>query len=314
MTGGNMKEKTLTQTRQLRGLMREAAEKLAGCGIEEAPLDASLLLEYAAGVTAQDYLMDPFRELPQEKVCAFWEAVEKRAMRIPLQHITGVQEFMGYPFRVNEHVLIPRQDTETLVEQVLYDYPRQDIRVLDMCTGSGCIAASLAVLGGYRQVVGADISMEALEIAQGNALRLLREAERREDEYRQEIRFARTDLFRGITGVMEELGIDSFDVIVSNPPYIRTADIEELEPEVRDFEPRLALDGSYDGLHFYRRIAAEAGPYLQAGGSLYLEIGADEAEDVKKILEAAGFEEIRVIRDLADKDRVIRARKPCTED
>ena len=113
---------------------------------------------------------------------------------------------------------------------------------------------------------------------------------------------------------MEELGIDSFDVIVSNPPYIRTADIEELEPEVRDFEPRLALDGSYDGLHFYRRIAAEAGPYLQAGGSLYLEIGADEAEDVKKILEAAGFEEIRVIRDLADKDRVIRARKLCTED
>ena len=118
----------------------------------------------------------------------------------------------------------------------------------------------------------------------------------------------------GEAGVMEELGIDSFDVIVSNPPYIRTADIEELEPEVRDFEPRLALDGSYDGLHFYRRIAAEAGPYLQAGGSLYLEIGADEAEDVKKILEAAGFEEIRVIRDLADKDRVIRARKPCTED
>lgn len=306
----------------LRQLYEEGRDYLLKHGVPEAELSARLLLCEAFSMSAGEYLFSCERELSElydkSSLSGLLEDYSTylalRGRRVPIQQILGRTQFMGLDFAVSPDVLIPRQDTETLVEQVLYDYPRQDIRVLDMCTGSGCIAASLAVLGGYRQVVGADISMEALEIAQGNALRLLREAERREDEYRQEIRFARTDLFRGITGVMEELGIDSFDVIVSNPPYIRTADIEELEPEVRDFEPRLALDGSYDGLHFYRRIAAEAGPYLQAGGSLYLEIGADEAEDVKKILEAAGFEEIRVIRDLADKDRVIGARKPCTED
>ena len=306
----------------LRQLYEEGSDYLLKHGVPEAELSARLLLCEAFSMSAGEYLFSCERELSElydkSSLSGLLEDYSTylalRGRRVPIQQILGRTQFMGLDFAVSPDVLIPRQDTETLVEQVLYDYPRQDIRVLDMCTGSGCIAASLAVLGGYRQVVGADISMEALEIAQGNALRLLREAERREDEYRQEIRFARTDLFRGITGVMEELGIDSFDVIVSNPPYIRTADIEELEPEVRDFEPRLALDGSYDGLHFYRRIAAEAGPYLQAGGSLYLEIGADEAEDVKKVLEAAGFEEIRVIRDLADKDRVIRARKPCTED
>lgn len=292
MTGGNMKEKTLTQTRQLRGLMREAAEKLAGCGIEEAPLDASLLLEYAAGVTAQDYLMDPFRELPQEKVCAFWEAVEKRVMRIPLQHITGVQEFMGYPFRVNEHVLIPRQDTETLVECAL-EKLEPGMRVLDLCTGSGCIAASLYLIGRKQGKVsresrfeGADISEAALETAGVNCR-----------ELGADVRLFRSDLFEKVEGTC--------DMIVSNPPYIRRDVIEELQEEVRLHDPYIALDGHEDGLYFYRRIAAGAGSHLKRGGWLILETGHDQREDVSRLLEAAGFACVQGKKDLAGLDRVV---------
>ena len=292
MTGGNMKEKTLTQTRQLRGLMREAAEKLAGCGIEEAPLDASLLLEYAAGVTAQDYLMDPFRELPQEKVCAFWEAVEKRVMRIPLQHITGVQEFMGYPFRVNEHVLIPRQDTETLVECAL-EKLEPGMRVLDLCTGSGCIAASLYLIGRKQGKVsresrfeGADISEAALETAGVNCR-----------ELGADVRLFRSDLFEKVEGTC--------DMIVSNPPYIRRDVIEELQAEVRLHDPYIALDGHEDGLHFYRRIAAGAGSYLKQGGWLILEIGHDQREEVSRLLREAGFTCVQGKKDLAGLDRVV---------
>ncbi len=292
MTGGNMKEKTLTQTRRLRGLMREAAEKLAGCGIEEAPLDASLLLEYAAGVTAQDYLMDPFRELPQEKVCAFWEAVEKRAMRIPLQHITGVQEFMGYPFRVNEHVLIPRQDTETLVECAL-EKLEPGMRVLDLCTGSGCIAASLYLIGRKQGKVsresrfeGADISEAALETAGVNC-----------QELGADVRLFRSDLFEKVEGTC--------DMIVSNPPYIRRDVIEELQAEVRLHDPYIALDGHEDGLHFYRRIAAGAGSYLKQGGWLILEIGHDQREEVSRLLREAGFTCVQGKKDLAGLDRVV---------
>lgn len=287
-----MKEKTLTQTRQLRGLMREAAEKLAGCGIEEAPLDASLLLEYAAGVTAQDYLMDPFRELPQEKVCAFWEAVEKRVMRIPLQHITGVQEFMGYPFRVNEHVLIPRQDTETLVECAL-EKLEPGMRVLDLCTGSGCIAASLYLIGRKQGKVsresrfeGADISEAALETAGVNCR-----------ELGADVRLFRSDLFEKVEGTC--------DMIVSNPPYIRRDVIEELQAEVRLHDPYIALDGHEDGLHFYRRIAAGAGSYLKQGGWLILEIGHDQREEVSRLLREAGFTCVQGKKDLAGLDRVV---------
>ena len=292
MTGGNMKEKTLTQTRQLRGLMQEAAEKLAGCGIEEAPLDASLLLEYAAGVTAQDYLMDPFRELPQEKVCAFWEAVEKRAMRIPLQHITGVQEFMGHPFRVNEHVLIPRQDTETLVECAL-EKLEPGMRVLDLCTGSGCIAASLYLIGRKQGKVsresrfeGADISEAALETAGVNCR-----------ELGADVRLFRSDLFEKVEGTC--------DVIVSNPPYIRRDIIEELQAEVRLHDPYIALDGHEDGLYFYRRIAAGAGSHLKQGGWLILEIGHDQREEVSRLLREAGFAHVQGKKDLAGLDRVV---------
>lgn len=292
MTGGNMREKTLAQRGQLRALVREAAERLSRCGIEEAALDARLLLEYAAGITAQDYMLDPFRELTEEKVLAYREAVEKRAARIPLQHITGVQEFMGYPFKVNEHVLIPRQDTETVVECALEKLER-GMEVLDLCTGSGCIAASLYLIGRKQGKVsresrfeGADISEAALETAGVNCR-----------ELGADVRLFRSDLFEKVEGTC--------DMIVSNPPYIRRDVIEELQAEVRLHDPYIALDGHEDGLYFYRRIAAGAGSHLKQGGWLILEIGHDQREDVSRLLEAAGFTCVQGKKDLAGLDRVV---------
>lgn len=315
-----------------RQLYEEGVQILKQNGVPDAALDARLLLCEAFFMTTGEFLLSENRDLSelydsyelQSKIEDYENFLALRSRRMPLQHILGETQFMGLMFSVNGDVLIPRQDTETLVEQVLYDFPHKEVSVLDMCTGSGCIAASLAVLGGYRDVVGADISREALYVARENAARLLKEAKARtdlkrsflsalfskdEDDYRQDVRFVQSDLFSGFSEVMRELGLEAFDVIVSNPPYIRSADIAELEPEVREFEPRLALDGSADGLHFYRRIAEEAGAYLRDGGMLYLEIGADEAKDVQKLLSAAGYEALRVIKDLAGNDRVVRAKK-----
>ncbi len=287
-----MREKTLAQTGQLRALVREAAEKLFEAGIEEAHLDARLLLEYAAGITVQDYMMDPFQVLPEEKVRAYHEAVEKRAARIPLQHITGQQEFMGYPFRVNEHVLIPRQDTETLVECAL-EKLEPEMEVLDLCTGSGCIAASLYLIGKKQGKVfpdrcfdAADISAEALDTARENCRAL-----------GAQVRLIHSDLFERIEG--------SYDMIVSNPPYIRRGVIEGLQEEVRLHDPYIALDGHEDGLYFYRRIADEAGRHLKRGGWVFLEVGHDQSKDVSRLLAEAGFTCIQGKKDLAGLDRVV---------
>ncbi len=292
MTGGSMREKTLAQTGQLRALVREAAERLDQCGIEEAHLDARLLLEYAAGITAQDYMLDPFQVLPEEKVRAYREAVEKRAARIPFQHITGVQEFMGYPFRVNEHVLIPRQDTETLVECAL-EKLEQGMEVLDLCTGSGCIAASLYLIGRKQGKVSPDSRFDAADISE-KALKTARENCR---ALGAQVRLMHSDLFERIEG--------SYDMIVSNPPYIRRGIIEGLQEEVRLHDPYIALDGHEDGLYFYRRIADEAGRYLKRGGWVLLEIGHDQREDASQILAEAGFTCVQGKKDLAGLDRVV---------
>lgn len=313
-----------------RQLFEEGSRLLSESGVADASLDARLLLCEAFEMNAAEYLLSCDRELSElyapDALSGMQEDyshyISLRRRRVPLQQILGETQFMGLDFAVTPDVLIPRQDTETLVEQVLYDCPDQNLRVLDLCTGSGCIAASLAVLGGYREVVGTDISMEALYVARENAMRLLREAEARsngkksllsslfakdEEEFRQQVHFIQADLFGGLSEGLSELGISRFDIITANPPYIRTGELETLEPEVRDFEPRLALDGSEDGLLFYRRIAKEAGDYLSEGGSLYLEIGADEAAAVSALLTEAGFSGIRVIKDLSGHDRVVRA-------
>lgn len=287
-----MKEKTLEQTRQLKTLLKEGTERLRKAGIEEAPLDAWLLMEYAADITRAAYYMDPDCSLSEEKAARYREAVSRREQRIPLQHITGIQEFMGYPFHVNEHVLIPRQDTETLVECGL-DRLEKGMDVLDLCTGSGCIAASLYLAGKKKGKVeedavfdASDLSKKALETAAENCR-----------ELHARIRLIQSDLFENLDG--------TYDMILSNPPYIRTGDIDRLETEVRVHDPYIALDGREDGLYFYRRIAKEAGSHLKKGGWLLLEIGHDQKEEVCRLLKESGFSDVTGKKDLAGLDRVV---------
>lgn len=285
----------------LQRLLEEGEAAFRTAGITEAVLDAKYLLLEAFSLDMAHFLMDRGRELQddeetKERTVLYKRMVEKRAERIPISQITGSREFMGLDFLVDEHVLIPRQDTETLVEAVLKDYKGKDPCVLDMCTGSGCIAVSLAVLGGYSCVVAADLSEEALKIAEQNVNRL---AGGDHDVSRVSLR--KSDLFSAFG--REDEG--RFDVIVSNPPYIKSQVIDGLEPEVRDHEPRMALDGREDGLHYYRRLAAEAGQYLKPGGAVYYEIGYDQAEEVCALLEGAGYGYIRVLKDAPGLDRVV---------
>ena len=337
---------------------------LKNAGIAEADLDAWYLFEQIFGISRAQYFLcareniagstaqkmaaqeQPGNSLEsknalhrvelwlKKKLQAYGNALEKRAARIPLQQIIGQQEFMGLTFFVNEHVLIPRQDTETLVELVLQEQKDTDISLLDMCTGSGCIAVSLKKLGGYACVEGADISEEALKVAKRNSEEILENndvnndavssrteqiqncmnltnnqnkqnnsAERKISEASKlsqaGVTFRHSDMFSAFPET------ERFNVIVSNPPYIPSAVIEELEPEVRDHEPRGALDGTADGLYFYRILAEECAKHLTPGGHVYFEIGYDQGAAVKELLDNRGFKDTRVIQDLAGKDRVV---------
>ena len=257
-------------------LLKQGQERLKKAGIQEYELDAWYLFEQAFSMSRARYFLDAKEEAAPEAPAlkAYENGLERRSGRVPLQHILGTQEFMGMEFFVNAHVLIPRQDTETLVETVLNEQKNRNISVLDMCTGSGCIAVSLKALGGYARVAAADISSEALEVAEKNA------------------------------------GRDMFDVIVSNPPYIPSEVIRGLEPEVRDHEPLGALDGKEDGLYFYRILAEQCGDFLNQGGSVYFETGHDQGAAVKTLLESHGFQDTKVIKDLAGMDRVVRGTWP----
>ena len=289
----------------LRQLLEEGREELEKAGVADWALDARYLLMAAFDLDLASLLVKQERQIlpgdeSEEKTRCYRQMIGRRAGRAPLQQILGEQEFMGLLFRVNEHVLTPRQDTETLVELVLRERPDPSQSVLDLCTGSGCIALSLARLGGYRRVWASDLSEEALKVAEQNAKGLLEELE----ENKAEFRLLKSDLFEGIP--KEE----RFDILTSNPPYIPTEVIEGLEPEVRDHEPRMALDGDEDGLKFYRILAGEAGGFLNPGGAIYLEIGWDQGAKVEELLRQAGFQEIRTVKDLAGKDRVVRAGWP----
>lgn len=273
-----------------RELFTQGKGALAEAGIAEADLDARLLLEYVCGTNRNDLLVHGDREVTVEQQNRFGELLLQRAKRIPLQHLTGVQEFMGLEFQVNEHVLIPRQDTEILVEEVL-KHLHDGMRVLDMCTGSGCILISLLHYSNDCMGVGADISEEALKVAGANARLLLGK------ELPEQVSLVQGNLFENITG--------KFDIIVSNPPYICSDVIETLEPEVRDYEPRGALDGTADGLFFYRKIVEESRKYLSGGGKLFFEIGYDQGASVSALMESAGFVEVEVLKDYAGLDRVV---------
>lgn len=273
----------------LREVYTEGKNRLQKAGVQSYEFDARQLLFFVFSIDANQYLLNqsmPFGEEEEKKVNSYFEAIQKRSEKIPLQYITGEQNFCGLDFYVNENVLIPRLDTEILVEKILeYEEPGQ--RVMDMCTGSGCIAITLQKLGGF-QVMAVDISEEALTLARKNAQR-----------NQAQVTFFQSNMFEQLSNTSK------VDVIVSNPPYIESKVVDELDDEVKKYEPRLALDGMEDGLHFYRILAREGKRFLNEGGRLYVEIGFDQAEAVKEIFGAQGFLDIQVYKDLAGLDRVV---------
>ena len=268
-----------------RELISRGEKVLELAGVADVKTDAWLLLEMVCKIDRNFYYMHMDEDVSEIELKEYEIAIRKRAEHIPLQYIIGETEFMGLKFKVNSSVLVPRQDTETLVEEAL-KVVSPGMRVLDMCTGSGCIIVS--ILHNVSKVEGfaVDISKQALNVAKENAK--LNEVS---------VLFERSDLFDNVTG--------TFDVIVSNPPYIPTEEIEKLMPEVKTFEPMEALDGKEDGLYFYRKIVAKCGDYLNPGGHILFEIGHDQGEAVSALLKEAGFAMVRVIKDLAGNDRVV---------
>ncbi len=260
-------------------------QQLNKAHIAEATLDAWYLLEFVTGISRTKYFLCMQEEMSQEQEETYRNHIATRATHIPLQHITGVQEFMGLEFEVNSHVLIPRQDTEVLVEEVM-KIVEPDMEILDMCTGSGCILISLLKLGKNGRGMGVDISGEALAVAKANAKR-----------HGVHATFLQSDLFARVT--------ETYDIIVSNPPYIPTKVIEELAEEVKFHDPYLALDGKEDGLFFYRSIVKESPNYLKKNGKLYFEIGHDQGEAVVQLMKDAGFTDVTLKKDLAGLDRVV---------
>ncbi|MBQ9420557.1 MAG: peptide chain release factor N(5)-glutamine methyltransferase [Lachnospiraceae bacterium] len=300
---------------KVRDLLRDAEAKLTEAGVPNAAYDARIMLEEAYGKTSAELLMELDRSLcpgatggtepaggqqcPGDcgAMLTYRASVSQRLRRVPLQQIIGHAGFMGLDFKVNRHVLVPRQDTETLVETVLETEKDKDIRLLDLCTGSGCIAISLKYYGGYRDVTMSDKDRDALHVAIRNA-----------SIQKTEIRAVQSDLFEAFQeNPAEGREAERFDVIVSNPPYIRSDVIETLDPEVRDHDPWIALDGGADGLDFYRRILKEARGHLVPGGRIWLEIGYDQAEDVVGIAQENGYTGVTVRKDLAGLDRVVGA-------
>ena len=266
---------------------------LTDAGVPEAKLDARLLLEHVCKTDVNALLLHGEEPVWEDAAARYMELLSARAGRVPLQQLTGIQTFCGLDFKINEHVLIPRQDTEILVETALL-HLKPGMEVLDMCTGSGCILISLLVLGDGLLGTGVDVSEEALLVAAENAERLLPGDKRP--------KLLKSDLFAQCEPY-------EYDVIVSNPPYIPGRDIAELMPEVKDHEPRLALYGGEDGLLFYRRIVKEGSSFLKEGGLLVFEIGYDQGEDVSGLLRAAGYSEIEIKKDYAGLDRVVIGRK-----
>ena len=279
----------------------------AGVEEEEAALEIRLLLQESFSLNTAGYLLRKQELLGKtereqteilQKLYSFYENFEKRRRRIPLAQILGRQSFYGLDFYVNENVLIPRADTECLVDLVLEDYAELaktekgnslPLRILDLCTGSGCIGISVAKHLPYQELLLVDLSEKALAVAKKNA----------EKHLGGNVRFLQSDL---LTAVHEK----RFSLLLSNPPYIVSKVIPGLEREVSEYEPKMALDGGEDGLIFYRRIAKEAKKVLLPGARLYLEIGYDQGESVKDIFQKEGYEAVEVFPDLSGNPRVVR--------
>ena len=281
-------------------LYQKGSDLLKEAKIPDWDYDSRVLLEWTCNITRMDLLLDPDKRICEDDADRFLTYINRRCSHEPLQYLIGEWEFMGLPFKVNPNVLIPRQDTECLIEWILEEEKgaerekvSQCVEVLDVCTGSGCIAISLDLLLKKQNALSVrtgavDISKGALETAkENNAIN------------QAEVSFIESNMFENVK--------KTYDIIVSNPPYIPTKVVDGLMAEVVEFEPRLALDGMEDGLYFYRILAKEGKAHLKPGGRIYLEIGHDQGETVPAILEEEGFGQIEVRKDLAGNDRCVRA-------
>lgn len=273
--------------------LREGKLRLKAAGKEAYAFEAELLLEKAAGLYRTAFFLRGEEELSAEILERYEGYLAEREAGRPTQYILGEWEFMGLPFFVGEGVLIPRADTEVLVETILEIQPQGEA-VLDIGTGSGCIPISLKHYGKYTDVMAVDISRRALDYAKKNA-----------ERNGADVHFYESNLFQN----MPQEWKGKLDTIVSNPPYIPAGEIAGLMTEVRDFEPRNALDGGEDGLDFYRAIVEEGKEWLKDGGWLFFEIGYDQGKALQEFFAAAGYEEIGLRQDLAGLDRVVFARK-----
>jgi release factor glutamine methyltransferase len=272
-------------------LVAWATEDFRARGIDSPRLDAELIVGHVLGMSRTDIIRDGGRPLEKDELDALRGLVKRRRAREPMAYIRGSREFYGRDFKVNAHVLVPRPDTEILVEVTLRRTHALSLsaRGLDLCTGSGCVAVTLARERPLFSMFASDISEDALRVARDNAQRL--------GAYR--IAFVKADLFDG------HAWPHRFDFITANPPYIPSAEIASLMPDVRDFEPRLALDGGEDGLAFYRRIVAQAPSHLRPRGVLAFEVGAGEAQDVAALMREHGFVDVLVEKDYARIERVV---------
>ena len=288
----------------IREVLINIRERLQNAGIEDFEYESWAFLDWKLHIDRAEFYMNPNGEVKEELLAELESVLKQREQRVPLQYLMGECEFMGYDFYVDERVLIPRQDTECLVELAVEDIRNrktqnrcesnntadqkneQKVKVLDLCTGSGCICISVAKLCPDTEVTLADISEGALSVAKKNAQNL-----------DAGVTLIKGNLFENIEG--------RFDYILSNPPYIPSEVIEGLMPEVKEHEPRLALDGEADGLSFYREIINEAPDYLNPDGRIYFEIGAEQGEDLTHLMNERGFSEVKVHKDLAGLDRIV---------
>lgn len=288
----------------LENCLRQGINTLQSNNVSDADFDAFALLEYVTGVSKSDFFFKKSDEISDSCYERYIELIERRSKRVPLQHITNRQNFFGYDFYVDSNVLIPRQDTEVLIEKILEVIEANfnveissDISILDMCTGSGCIAITIykeLIKRGFNiDATAVDLSKDALAVTEKNVENLVGIK-----ALNNTFHIIESDMFSNINNNR------SYDIIVSNPPYIPTRDIEKLEPEVRDYDPIMALDGDTDGLRFYRRIIEESSNYLN-NGFIAFEIGYNQGDDVKSLLEEKGYKDIHIYKDLGGLDRVI---------
>lgn len=285
----------------LRNVLREAADALSSNHIEQARLEAELLLAYVLELRKEDIIIYPDRELTDPQEIKFQQLVERRCRKEPLAYIIGHREFWSMEFQVNSKVLIPRPETEEIIERLLNlaeDKTNEKvIRILDVGTGSGILAIVAASEFSKSRITAVDNSDDALEIAKKNAL---------QHQVADRIKFFKMDLMRDWTLPENDL----YDTILSNPPYIPSRELEQLMPDVRDYEPREALDGGPDGLDCYRSIVEKAFPYLKPGGHLIFEVGDDQAGSVQQSLQThGGWDAINIVQDLSGRDRVVSARR-----